>query len=140
MVDLSGYCNLDHLWSFCQVIKDKDVCPLPTWSAFNSLITPVPNVTICQGLPLYGGTPTDFSNLYHSLKLAQGINVAVSGGDKTIVTLDLQLYSKCMQVRENEDIKKNFIFRLGELHIVFAFLKVIGKYIQGSGIDQVQIY
>ena len=68
-------------------------------------------------------------------KLAQGINVAVSGGDKTIVTLDLQLYSQCMQMRENEDIKKNFIFRLGELHIVFAFLKVIGKYIQGSGID-----
>ena len=33
-------------------------------------------------------------------------------------------------------IKENFIFGLGELHIVFAFLKVIGKYILGSGIDQ----
>ena len=136
LVDLSGYCNLDRLWSFCQVAKDKDVCPLPTWSAFNSLITPVPNINICH---LYAGIPTDFSNLYHSLKLAQGINVAVSGGGKTIVTLDLQLYSKCMQMRENEEIKKNFIFRLGEIHIVFAFLKVIGKYIQGSSIDQVLI-
>jgi hypothetical protein len=90
-------------------------------------------------LPLYAGTPTDCSNLYHSLKLAQGINVAVAGGGKIIVTLDLQLYSKCMQMRENEDIKKKFMFRLGELHIVFAVLKVIGKYIQGSGIDQVLI-
>ena len=127
---------MDRLWNFCQVIKDKDVCPLPTWSAFNSLITPVPNITIFQG---YAGIPTDFSNLYHSLKLAQGINVAVSGGGKTMVTLDLQLYSKCVQMRENEEIKKNFIFRLGELHIVFVFLKVIGKYIQGSGIDHVLI-
>ena len=30
---------------------------------------------------------------------------------------------------EYEEIKKNFIFRLGELHIAFAFLKVIGNYI-----------
>ena len=90
-------------------------------------------------MPLYANIPTDFSNLYHSLKLAQGINVAVSVTGKTIATLDLQLYSKCMQMRENEEIKKNFIFRHGELHIVFAFLKVIGKYIQGSGIDQVLI-
>ena len=124
---------------FAKVIKDKDVCPLPSWSAFNSLITPVPNITTCQDLPLYAGMPTDFLNLYYSLKLAQGINVAVLGGEKTIVTLDLQLYSKCMQMRENEEIKKNFILRLGELHIVFAFLKVIGKYIQGSGMNQVLI-
>ena len=103
LVDLSGYCNLDRLWSFCQVIKDKDVCPLLTWNAFNELITPVPNIAICQGSPFYAGIPNDFSKLYHSLKLAQGINVAVSGGGKTIVTLDLQLYSKCMQMRENEE-------------------------------------
>lgn len=120
-------------------MKEKDVCPLPTWSAFNSLITPVPKVTMCQGLPLYAGTPTHFSNLYHLLKLAQGINIVVSGEGETIVTLDLQLYLKYMQMRENKDIKKNFIVRLGELHTVFAFLKVIGKYIQGSGVDQVLV-
>ena len=41
-----------------------------------------------------------------------------------------------MQMREKNQIKRNFIFRLGELHIVFAFLKVTGKYIIGSDIDQ----
>ena len=44
-----------------------------------------------------------------------------------------------MQMRENEEITKNFIFRLGKLHITFAFLKVIGKYVQGSCIAQVLI-
>ena len=40
-----------------------------------------------------------------------------------------------MQLRERGDIADNFIFRLGELHIVFATLKVTGKYIMCSGID-----
>ena len=42
-------------------------------------------------------------------------------------------------MRENEEITKNFIFRLGKPHIPFAFLKVIGKYVQGSCIAQVLI-
>ena len=65
----------------------------------------------------------------------QGINVSTTGQNKTIVTLDLQLYAKGMQLRERGDIADNFIFRLGELHIVFAMLKVTGKYIMCSGID-----
>ena len=31
---------------------------------------------------------------------------------------------------------KKFISRLGELHIVFAMLKCIGKYIEDSGLDR----
>ena len=40
-----------------------------------------------------------------------------------------------MQLREKDEIKQNFVFGLGELHIVFAMLKCIGKYIEGSGLD-----
>ena len=50
--------------------------------------------------------------------------------------MDLQLYNKCLQLKANEDIANSFIFRLGELHTVFAILKVIGKYIDNSGLDQ----
>ena len=32
---------------------------------------------------------------------------------------------------------KNVVFHLGELHLVFAFLKTIGKYIGCSGLDQI---
>ena len=55
------------------------------------------------------------------------------------MTLDLQLYAKCMELRSKNEIKDNFIFRLGELHIVFAFLKVLGKYINCSGLDQILV-
>jgi len=42
-------------------------------------------------------------------------------------------------MREDKDIFNNFVFRLGELHIVFAMLKVLGKFIDGSGIDRLFI-
>ena len=64
-----------------------------------------------------------------ALKLVQGVNAAMSGSESSIVTLDLQLYSKRIQLRERNEIKNNFIFRLGELHTSFAMLKVVGKFI-----------
>ena len=86
-------------------------------------------------MPLYPGTPTDWSNLYTAFKIAQNVTVEVTGSKTTIISLDLQLYAKAMQLREKVEIKQNFVFILGELHIVFAMLKCIGKYIEGSGLD-----
>ena len=37
---------------------------------------------------------------------------------------------------EREDIKKQFLFRPGELHIVLWALTALGKYVERSGIDQ----
>ena len=135
-VDVSSYRNADRISELRQVIDEKRLCQLPTWRAFNSLLSDTPTVTVSQGLSIYPDSPTDWGNLYTALKIVQGINLSVSGNNKTTVTLDLQLYSKCMQMREKNEIKENFIFRLGELTIVFTFLKVVRKYILGSGIDQ----
>ena len=122
-----------------QITNNLTLCPLPTWSAFNSLMTKTPCVSFCETLPLYEMSPTDWTGLYTALKQVQGINLSVSRNSKTIVTLDLQLYAKCMELRSRDEIKGNFVFRLGELHVVFAFLKVLGKYISGSGLDQVLV-
>ena len=91
-------------------MDEENIGCLPTWAAFNSLVTDSVDVSICQGMPLYPGSPTDWTNLYSALKMAQGINVAVTGNKKTIITLDLQLYSKAMQLREKNDINEEFIF------------------------------
>ena len=117
-------------------MDEENIGCLPTWAAFNSLVTDSVDISICQGIPLYPGSPTDWTNLYSALKMAQGINVAVTGNEKTIITLDLHLYSKAMQMREKNDINEEFIFRLRELYIVFAMLKFIGKYIEESGLDR----
>jgi len=103
------------------------------------LLTNTPLVSRCEILPLDASSPTDWTGLYTALKKVRGISVCVAPYKRTIVTLDLQLYAKCMELRSNEEIKNNFIFRLGELHVVFAYLKVLGKYITGSGLDQLLI-
>ena len=114
--DLDLYNRIDQVWAVSKVMVDeKTAVKFPTWAAYNSLITDAMDITICQGLPLLPGTPTDWSNLYTPLKIVQGISVAVTGNSKTIVSLDLQLlYAKCMQLREKKSVSENFIFRLGE--------------------------
>ena len=55
---------------------------------------------------------------------------------KTVISFDLQLYAKCIQLQSSEGIADNFVFRMGKLHTVFAMLHSIGKYIDSSGLDK----
>ena len=113
------------------------MCQLPTWNAFSSLLTNTPSVTLYETLLLSSISPTDWTGLYTALKQDQEINMKVSSNKKTIVTLGLQFYAKCMEQRSKNEIKDNLMIRLGELHIVIACLKVLGKYINCCGLDQI---
>ena len=42
-----------------------------------------------------------------------------------------------MQLRSRSEIRSYFVFRLDELHTVFAMLNIIGKCIEESGLDRV---
>ena len=131
------YRKSDCIWFLTKIFKRENSTNVtPTWAAYNSLITNVLPVTIYCGLPLYPAPPTDWSNFYTALKLCQNISAATYPGGKSIISLDLQLYSKAKQVQSRDEINRNFVFHPGELHIAFAFLHTMGKYIQGSGIDQ----
>ena len=60
----------DQQWALCQVLQSESKCHLPTWAAYNSLLTErEQDRYICQGLPLYPKSPTYWSSLYTSLKL-----------------------------------------------------------------------
>ena len=76
---------------------------------------------------------------YSALKQVQGIATSPKPNLKSIVTLDLQFYDKCMRMTDNTVIRDNFIFRLGELHTLFAMLKVLGRYIIDSGLGNIFI-
>ena len=56
-------------------------------------------------------------------------------GAKTIVTFDLQLYCKALQLGSNSEID-NLLIRLDELHVVFTDFKMLGKITDGSGLDK----
>ena len=84
-------------------------------------------VSIYCGLPLYPAPPNDCSNFYTTLKLCQNISAVPYPGGKTIISLDLQLYSKAIQLQSQDEINRNFVSHTRELHVVFAFLHAIGK-------------
>ena len=67
--------------------------------------------------------------------LTQVISLVVVGPDrKTIITLDLDLYSRTLQIQQAVG-NTNWILREGVLHIVFAALHALVKTIDDSGFD-----
>ena len=111
----------------------------PTRSVNNSLINEAHiTATYCTLLALESSS-TDWSYWYTCLKLAEKLNTLVSPAQKTIVSLDLQLYSKCIQLLSYLEISQNLIFPFGDLHVMFAVLKTMGKIIDGSGLYQIFI-
>ena len=109
---------------------------IPTWATYNSLISESRSTTSFSTLPVIHGSPTDWSNLYSGLKVAEASTKLISNDRKTIISMDLQLYSKCIRLQTMDEISDNCVFRMGELHVVFTTLKVLGKFIDGSGLDQ----
>ena len=95
---------------------------------------------MCETLPLSPTSSTDWTGLYTALKQAQGNNMKVSSNKKNYFDFRfVTLYAKCMELRSRNEIKDNLIFELGELHLVFAFLKVLGKYINCIGLDEILV-
>ena len=117
---------------------------MPTWSATNSLLLQLKDCKSTKThsevvAPLFRQAPTDYATLYTVLSLTQNISAVVMGPDrKTVITLDLDLYERAVKIQESEG-NTNWVLRAGELHICFAALHALGKYIEGSGLDTVAI-
>jgi hypothetical protein len=89
--------------------------------------------------PLLRSSPTDYATLYKALYITQGISAIVTGPNhKTIITLDLDLYKRAVKLQQANGIS-NWFLRIGELHMCFASLHALRKYIEASGIDVVSI-
>lgn len=119
-----------------------DVVPL-TWAGFNAVCSSQqrPSQTNTGVVaPILKVPPTNPTALYTALKLTMNINAVIVGEDKrTVVTLDLDLYERAVKLREAAKLHNKLILRIGELHTVFAALKSLGKYIEGSGLEQIWI-
>ena len=108
----------------------------PTWAAYDSILGKKTPKTVVMMLPVINGNPTAWGNLCSVFKEAERLRRSVYSDDKTIISFDIQLYIKTTRLQERNDVKNGFVFRMGELHVVFCALKVIEKLIDGSGLDQ----
>ena len=117
---------------------------LPSYSAYNSVLLSNATPTATSNLlmfPLIPGPASDYGAIYTALRLAQNVTTHVCGtSSKTIICMDLDLYERALRLRNsNPEMKEKYIFRLGELHTVFAHLRAIGRYCQNTGIDDAWI-
>ena len=120
-------------------VDKKDV--MPTWPSTQSLLLSNKEqvgekcVNTAAIALLFRTSPTDLATLYNVLSLTQQISASIVGPDKrTLITLDLDLYNRSIQIRESVG-NKNWILMAGGLHICFAIEHALGKTIEGSGID-----
>ena len=76
---------------------------------------------------------SSYSTIYTALVTAEK-NTAWACGEttKVVASLDLDLYEKVYLVNSNEKLRNRYILCL---HAVFAHLRAIGHFIDGSGID-----
>ena len=123
--NIEYYSHIDMLWFIMKCIGNTSIDNHQTWTRFNSMVTKSSSITNINALPLYPAPQTDFSNLCQALKIRQNISTAVAPRRKTIITLDLQLYAKTLQLQGRKEIGNNFVFHPGELRIVFAFQRAI---------------
>ena len=110
---------------------------VPAWAAYNSLLGNAALLTAVSTLPVINGSPTEWENLYTAIKEAKNLSNVIFPAGKTIISFDLQLYIKAIKLQVKPDVKADYVFRMGGLHVVFCVLKVLGKMIDGSGLDQV---
>ena len=88
----------NNVWFLMKMFCTQSINEGQTWSVNNSLINEAHITATYCTLPALESSSTDWSYLYTCLKLAEKLNTLVSPAQKTIVSLDLQLYSKCIQL------------------------------------------
>lgn len=117
--------------------RSQLISSIPTWTAYNSLVTESLHLTAIGTPPLLPHPAHEYSTLFTVLTQAQNINTFVVGQNrKTVITLDLGLYKPAKKLEMvKESLHDKFILRAGELHIVMAMLRSIGSYVENSGID-----
>ena len=77
--NIEVYQTWDTSWFLMRSLQENDG-QVPTWNAYNSLISTDTPVTAYSGLPLLYGSPTDWSDLYTALWISQNISTQVSPG------------------------------------------------------------
>ena len=133
-VDQNVQDELDEEHETEPTVAENGVYCIPTWSAYNSLLSEEKQLTEVAALPLIAAPAHEFHTMLVALKQAQGINAFVVGPDrKTVITLDMDLYERAKQLEMvRSDCQGKWILRIGEMHTVLAGLRTVGKYIEDS--------
>ena len=113
--------------------KLKKTYVMPTWAATKSLLQSGQRVNNANSevvAPLFNTSTTDYATLYSDLTLTQEISAVVVGPERrTIITLDLDMNERALKIQQSVGSNR-WVLRAGELHLCFAALHGLGKYLE----------
>ena len=114
---------------------------IPGWAGYKSLVSPGQSVTRVGALPLLPEVAHEWPTMLTVMLQASQLNKLVVGQDHpTVITFDMALYEKAVQLLDaRPNLKNEIVPRLGELHTVMAALRALGTSIENSGIDDAWI-
>ena len=114
---------------------------IPGWAGYKSLMSSGRSLTQVGALPLLPDVAHEWSTLLTVMLQAYQLKNLVVGEDHpAVITFDMALYEKAVQLLDARPNLKSKIFpRLDELHAVMAALRALGTSIENSGIDDAWI-
>ncbi|KAL8620245.1 hypothetical protein ACOMHN_061436 [Nucella lapillus] len=118
-----------------KMFQDQDV---PGWAGFISLIGEKPERKTTIGYyPVINHPITDYKTVQECLKQAEEATPEV-GQNYVVTTFDLGACMKAFPLVWNQPLRyQQHIILVGTFHTICAYLKVIGKKMEGSGLSDI---
>ena len=154
---LSGFmvpAQLDAIWLLSRIAPEKlfvlDVerdashqhgqC-VPSWTGFNATATNTnpAEKSVIGYCPVIKASPTNYDAVYTLMDIACRMTKKI-GQSHTVLVLDQAIYCKALEISvQRSDEFSHLILRLGGFHICTAFIAVIGKRMESSGLEDILI-
>ena len=113
--------NRDDIWFILKYTSPQSSHKIPTWAAYNSLLTDGKPKTFVQQLTIVNGSPPSWENLICAIKEAGEVKKVIQPAGKTITSFYPLLYAKSFWLQVKPDIKIDLVFHMGELYCVHHF-------------------
>ena len=113
---------------------------IPSWTAFNAIVTTSKSeVTSVGYCPMIPASPTEYSTVYTVMKTVQNMMKTLEQ-QHSVITFDEAIYCKAKEIQWRcPDQFKDTVLRLGGFHTALAFISVIGKRYEESGLEDLLI-
>ena len=126
-------------WVFCRRLSSSNsVQEVPGWSGFVSVTRDIPtSTTTIDYYPVINNPITDYKTVQQCLEYAESASREV-GQDFVIATFDLDVCMKVYPLISNNPLKyQKHIVMIGPFHVICAYLKMLGKKMKVTGLDDI---
>lgn len=147
LLDTQNSPNINILWVLCRLHYDEDnknfVRPstnaVPGWTPFQQLLSsenlPMSTVGYC---PIIPHPPTSRDVVYTSMKNFIDLSRSLQK-ETAVLSCDMAIYLIAKQIQLSCQHFPDLVLRVGSFHLQKNFLRCLGQFIEGSGLDRILV-